>query len=163
VFAPQLVLSTGITMSSKTHTAVATISVNQFDVIQVPTPKPGEGEVLIKVAYAAMIAFDTYMNDLGYLATTFPMTFGFSASGTIAEVGPGIHDLKVGDRVSIPLRCGACVDFVVQVTAFTFHNSEAKAMQEYTLQTRSVTSKVIISFRLICNKALMSFCSVLDS
>lgn len=84
---------------SKTHTAISSLSLKHFDAVQVPTPTPGEGEVLIKVAYAAMIAFDTYVNDLGYHAT-FPMTFGFNSSGTIAEVGSGIEDLKVGDRVS---------------------------------------------------------------
>ncbi|KAJ4464104.1 chaperonin 10-like protein [Lentinula edodes] len=111
--------------ASKNHTAIASLSVKHFDTIQVPTPAPGEGEVLIKVAYAAMVAFDTYINDLGYYAT-YPMVFGFNASGTIAEVGPGIDDLQVGDRV----------------TAYAFHNSEAKGMQEYTLQTRSVTAKI---------------------
>ncbi|KAJ3989055.1 chaperonin 10-like protein [Lentinula detonsa] len=111
--------------SSKTHTAIASLSLKHFDAVQVPTPVPGEGQVLIKVAYAAMIAFDTYINDLGYHAT-FPMIFGFNASGTVAEVGPGIDDLQVGDKV----------------TAFTFRNSEAKGMQEYTLQTRSVVAKV---------------------
>ncbi|KAJ3856764.1 chaperonin 10-like protein [Lentinula lateritia] len=111
--------------ASKTHTAIASLSLKYFDTVQVPTPAPGEGEVLIKVAYAAMIAFDTYINDLGYSAT-FPMIFGFNASGTVAEVGGGIDDLQIGDRV----------------TAFTFRNSEAKGMQEYTLQTRSVTAKI---------------------
>lgn len=84
---------------SKIHTAIASLSLKHFESVQVPTPAPGEGEVLIKVAYAAMIAFDTYINDLGYSAT-FPMIFGFNASGTVAEVGTGIDDLQIGDRAS---------------------------------------------------------------
>lgn len=85
--------------ASRTHTAIASLSLKYFDTVQVPTPAPGEGEVLIKVAYAAMIAFDTYINDLGYSAT-FPMILGFNASGTVAEVGIGIDDLQIGDRAS---------------------------------------------------------------
>lgn len=109
----------------KTHSAIASISKGHFDVIQVSTPAPGEGEVLIKVEYAAMIAFDTYINDMAY-HSTFPMIFGFNAAGTIEEVGEGVEDLKIGDRVM----------------AFTFRNSESKAMQEYSLQPRTVCAKI---------------------
>ena len=87
---------------AKTHTAIATLALKHFDAVQVPTPTPGEGEVLIKVAYASLIAFDTYVNDLGYYVS-FPMTFGFNAAGTIAQIGPGVEDLKIGDRVNLAL------------------------------------------------------------
>ncbi|KAM6495438.1 GroES (chaperonin 10)-like protein [Amanita muscaria] len=102
----------------KTHSAIASISKGHFDVIQVPTPAPGEGEVLIKVEYAAMIAFDTYINDLAY-HSTFPMIFGFNAAGTIEEVGEGVEDLKIGDT-----------------------------MQEYSLQPRTVCAKIPVSISL---------------
>ncbi|KIK70456.1 hypothetical protein GYMLUDRAFT_209617 [Collybiopsis luxurians FD-317 M1] len=110
---------------AKTHTAIAALALKHFDAVQVPTPTPSEGQVLIKVAYASLIAFDTYVNDLGYYVN-FPMTFGFNAAGTIAQIGPGVEDLKIGGRV----------------TSFSFRNSEAKGVQEYTLQTRSVVAKV---------------------
>ncbi|KAF4611655.1 hypothetical protein D9613_004082 [Agrocybe pediades] len=116
-----------------THSAVAATSKGAFDVIQVPTPVPEGDEVLIKVEYGAMIAFDTYVTDRGYMVNEFPMTLGFSASGTIDQVGPNVHDFKKGDRV----------------TAFTYSDngreglkSRFKALQEYTIQSRKKVAKI---------------------
>jgi hypothetical protein len=38
--------------------------------------------------------------DAGFFVYNYPTTLGFNSSGTVAEVGPDVHDLKVGDRVS---------------------------------------------------------------
>ncbi|KAF5345143.1 hypothetical protein D9758_009696 [Tetrapyrgos nigripes] len=86
----------------------------------------GDGQVLLKHEYAAMIPFDTYVNDFGYITPNFPMIFGFSAAGTIVEVGSGVGDLKVGDKV----------------TAFTYGESQLKGTQEYSVQPRHVCAKI---------------------
>ncbi|KAF9486399.1 biotin/lipoyl attachment:Carbamoyl-phosphate synthase subunit L [Pholiota conissans] len=109
-----------------THTAIAATSKGEYDAIQVSTPTPGEEEVLIKVEYAAMIPFDTYVVDRGFYVQEFPMTLGFSAAGIVLEPGAGINDLKVGDRV----------------TAFAFGDSRNKAMQEYVTLARNVVGKI---------------------
>lgn len=85
---------------SKTHTAIAAIALGQIDAIQVPTEKPLAGEVLIKVEYASMVAFDTYITDLGFYVEKHPALLGANAAGVVAELGEGVDDLKVGDRVS---------------------------------------------------------------
>lgn len=74
--------------------------------LQVPTEKPGAGQVLIKNQYAAMIVFDTYQTDSGYSVNDYPQVLGFSGAGTIAEIGRDVHDLAVGDRVSTTMTCG---------------------------------------------------------
>ncbi|KAL1742398.1 chaperonin 10-like protein [Schizophyllum fasciatum] len=109
-----------------THRAVAALSPGKWDVISVPTESPGAGEVLIKVAYTAVIPFDTYQTDLGYAVAEWPITLGFSVAGTIAKVGENVPDLKEGDRV----------------TAFTFGNSRTRGLQEYTVQPYTVVGKV---------------------
>jgi NADPH:quinone reductase-like Zn-dependent oxidoreductase len=109
-----------------THTAIAATAKGKFDAIQVPTETPGEGEVLIKVAYASMIAFDTYVTDRGFYVQEFPAILGFSAAGTVERIGLGVDDLKVGDRV----------------TAFAFGASKHKAMQQYSSQPRTVVAKI---------------------
>jgi len=48
------------------HTAIATTSKGLFDAIQVPTEAPGQGEILLRVEYSSMVAFDIYMTDFGY-------------------------------------------------------------------------------------------------
>ncbi|KAJ7108868.1 chaperonin 10-like protein [Mycena crocata] len=83
-----------------THTAIAALAKGQFDAIQVETEKPGAGRVLIKVAYASMIAFDTYITDVGYFVAEYPVTLGFNGAGTVEAVGPGVTSLAVGDRVT---------------------------------------------------------------
>ncbi|THV06444.1 GroES-like protein [Dendrothele bispora CBS 962.96] len=121
--------------SGKTHTAIASTSPGHFTTIQVPTPSSLEpDQVLVKVEYASMIAFDTYVNDLGYFVQPqdYPVIFGFNGAGTIVQVGEDVDDLKVGDRV----------------TAFAFGKSERKAMQEYVVQPRSVVAKIPSSLNL---------------
>ena len=86
-----------------THTAVATTSKGVLDIIQLPTPAPGPGDVLIKVQYSALIPFDTYQLDDGYKIPDngYPLVLGFAGAGTVKSVGEGVTDLKEGDRVSI--------------------------------------------------------------
>lgn len=87
-------------MSNKTHTAIAATAVNVVEAVQLPTPSPGPDQVLVKVEYAAIIAFDTYQVDLGFYVQGYPLPLGSNASGTVVEVGDGITDLAPGDRVS---------------------------------------------------------------
>ncbi|KAL0951908.1 hypothetical protein HGRIS_008563 [Hohenbuehelia grisea] len=109
-----------------THLAAVTTAKGDFNVIEVPTSRPGPGEILLKNEYGAMIAFDTYVTDLGYMVDSYPLALGFSAAGTVAEVGEGVDDLKVGDRI----------------TAFSYHGTKAKALQQYSIQPRNVCAHI---------------------
>ncbi|KAJ7463397.1 chaperonin 10-like protein [Mycena galericulata] len=83
-----------------THTALAALAKGSFDAIQVETEKPGPGQVLIKVAYASIIPFDTYITDVGFGVEEYPVILGFNAAGTVDEVGTGVTSLAVGDRIT---------------------------------------------------------------
>jgi NADPH:quinone reductase-like Zn-dependent oxidoreductase len=109
-----------------THTAIAATSKCVISAIQMPTDDPGEGEVLLRVAYSSLIALDTYIVDLAYHVDKFPKLLGLNASGTVAKVGEGVHDLQVGDRV----------------TAFAFQGSRSRPMQEYSILSHTVCSKI---------------------
>ncbi|KAJ7283230.1 chaperonin 10-like protein [Mycena rebaudengoi] len=82
-----------------THTAIAATALGQFDAIQVLTEKPGLGDVLIKVDFASMIAFDTYVTDKAFYVDKYPKILGFNVAGSIVEPGEGVSSLAVGDRV----------------------------------------------------------------
>nr|GAT55243.1 predicted protein [Mycena chlorophos] len=84
------------------HTAVSILSKGVVGSIEVDKPAPGPGDVLLKVEYASMIAFDTYMADLGYAVKEggYPITLGNNASGTVERVGEGVSGVKVGDRIA---------------------------------------------------------------
>lgn len=68
----------------------------------VPTPKPQNNEVLIKIHYAGVNPVDWKIRE-GHLKDRLPHQFplipGWDAAGVIAEVGGNVHDFKVGDAV----------------------------------------------------------------
>ncbi len=82
-----------------THKAIAAIAKGHVDEIQVSTAIPGEDQVLIKVVYASMAAFDAYVADRGYFVDSFPSILGAACAGTVEKLGSGVTDLHVGDRV----------------------------------------------------------------
>jgi NADPH2:quinone reductase len=67
---------------------------------EVPTPRPGPAEVLVRVRAAGVNPYDTYMRNGTYpIKPTLPYTPGSDAAGTVEMVGQGITRVKPGDRV----------------------------------------------------------------
>lgn len=70
-------------------------------------PQPQENEVLVRIAFAAMIPLDWKIRS-GWLEQVFPTTFpympGFYASGIVETVGSQVTELQPGDRVFGDLR-----------------------------------------------------------
>ena len=79
---------------------------------EVPTPEPGPGEVLVKVAACGICHTDLHYIDHG--VPTFkkpPLILGHETSGNVAALGAGVEKWKEGDRVLLPAvyGCGQCV------------------------------------------------------
>lgn len=68
---------------------------------EAPLPKPGPGEVVVKIAAALTCAtdFKAYRQGHKLLLPAPPEPFGHEFSGTIAEAGAGVKGFKAGDRV----------------------------------------------------------------
>ena len=67
---------------------------------EVPTPKPGPGEVLVRIRAAGVNPYDTYMRNGTYaIKPSLPYTPGSDAAGTVEAVGQGVTGVKPGDRV----------------------------------------------------------------
>jgi len=77
----------------------------------VPEPKPGRGEVLIEVKATSINHIDIFLRR-GIPGITIPMPkiVGSDAAGVIRELGAGVTDLKIGQRVTINpgISCGHC-------------------------------------------------------
>ena len=70
-----------------------------FTVEDVPVPTPGPGEALIKVAYCGICHSDISVIDGTFPGRKAEVIQGHEASGTIAELGPGVTGWNIGDRV----------------------------------------------------------------
>lgn len=65
-----------------------------------PRPKPGPGQVLVRVKATALNPIDLYVRS-GMIAMplSFPYVIGTDVAGTVEEVGPDATRFKAGDRV----------------------------------------------------------------
>jgi NADPH2:quinone reductase len=70
-----------------------------LELVDVPTPSPGAGEVLVRVAASGVNFMDVGMRLGGRAGITFPRIPGGEASGMIEAVGEGVGELRAGDRV----------------------------------------------------------------
>lgn len=68
-----------------------------LEVEEVPTPKPGPGQVLVKVKYCAICGSDVHRFQHGIMLEGAVM--GHEHCGVIADLGQGVDGWQVGDRV----------------------------------------------------------------
>ena len=71
--------------------------------IEVPKPRPGPGEVLVENHFAALNWGDTQIRRGVYPILShlrFPLIMGEEFAGVVVDVGDGVTDVKVGDRVA---------------------------------------------------------------
>ena len=67
---------------------------------EVPTPRPGAGEVLVRVHAAGVNPYDTYMRAGTYAQKPpLPYTPGSDGAGIVEAVGESVKKVKRGDRV----------------------------------------------------------------
>src|ERR1700690_629656 len=76
-----------------------------FEDIQLPAP--GEGQVRIKQHACGVNFIDTYFRIGMYPSPVgLPFVAGNEGAGEVTAVGPGVSDLKVGDRVGYVVALG---------------------------------------------------------
>ncbi|KAK4935461.1 hypothetical protein LTR10_023477 [Elasticomyces elasticus] len=66
-----------------------------------PIPKPGSGQVLVKVSIAGLNPHDGRVREVAYFVSkeNLPATFAIDIVGEIAELGPDVTSFNVGDKV----------------------------------------------------------------
>src|SRR3972149_9326921 len=82
---------------------------NPMRVTEVPDPRPGPGEALVKVAACGVCRTDLeYLKEGMGPMKPYPLIFGHEVSGTVAGLGEGVKGPAVGQRVVVafPLPCG---------------------------------------------------------
>jgi NADPH:quinone reductase-like Zn-dependent oxidoreductase len=69
-----------------------------LEIVDLPEPHPGPGEVRIAVRAAGVNASD-WKKRQGLMDRELPQTMGYEAAGIVDELGDGVTDVAVGDRV----------------------------------------------------------------
>lgn len=95
----------------KTMRAVVYRGVKDLRVEEVPVPRIGANEILVKVAVCGVCPTD--IKKIHYGTVPPPRIFGHETAGTIVKTGTKVNGLKVGDRVALHhhvpcLKCHAC-------------------------------------------------------
>jgi len=79
---------------------------------EIPPPKPGEGEALVRLEAVGVNFIDIYQR-MGLYPMPLPFTPGNEGAGTVAETGPGETEAAVGDRVAYAGASGSYAEFAV--------------------------------------------------
>lgn len=81
--------------------------------VAVPTPRPGPGEILIRVKACGVCHTDLHAVEGEITPPSYPVTPGHQVVGLVEAVGEGVFGWDVGDRAGVPWlyqACGSCDD-----------------------------------------------------
>jgi L-iditol 2-dehydrogenase len=93
---------------------VPLVAPRQLELVEAKMPEgPGPGEVLVRLKAVGLCGSDLHWWNEGNIHGTpaaYPQILGHEPVGEVVEVGPRVHGVKAGDRVSIEpsLTCGHC-------------------------------------------------------
>jgi NADPH2:quinone reductase len=73
---------------------------------EISLPEPGPGEARVKIEAAGVNFIDIYQRT-GQYRGQLPLTLGMEAAGVVDAVGPGVSDVKPGDRVAYAMQQGS--------------------------------------------------------
>lgn len=79
---------------------------------EIPDPRPGPGQVVVAVRAAGVNFIDTYQRT-GLYPIEPPFTSGMEGSGVVRELGEGVADFRVGDRVAWTSCQGSYAEYLV--------------------------------------------------
>jgi L-iditol 2-dehydrogenase len=91
-----------------TMQAVVYRGINDLRLETVPVPVIGPGELLVKIAACGICGTDLKKIHMG--SHSAPRIFGHEMSGTIVQVGEGVSNFRLGERVMVfhHVPCGQC-------------------------------------------------------
>ena len=83
------------------------------ELVEVPKPTPGPGQIVVKIAGAGACHSDLHLMhefDAGLVPWNPPFTLGHENAGWVDSLGAGVTTMKEGDAVAVygPWGCGKC-------------------------------------------------------
>lgn len=121
-----------MTTIPETHHAVGQLAAGApLTSFELPTPKPGRDQLLVRVLWAAVTSVNVWIVDFQLSDPAYPFVPGSSIAGEVVAVGEGLEH-KVGDRI----------------LSFNFSDeASGKASQEYALLSKWNVGKVSYDLR----------------
>jgi len=86
--------------------------VGRLEARDVPDPRAGPGEVVLRVRAAVTCGTDVKLLDRGHATISLPVVAGHELCGEVVEAGEGVEPTLMGARVvpGVSGPCGACLD-----------------------------------------------------
>ena len=82
----------------------------KIEIVNVPDPEPGQGEVLIRVRTAGICGSDLHIYQGERADVQLPRVMGHELAGEVVALGEGVTRFSIGDRVTVDpvVSCGSC-------------------------------------------------------
>jgi len=97
-----------------TMRAAVLAGIRRIRVVDLPVPRPGRGQVLVRVRAVGICRSDVHYYRTGRIGNQvirrWPQLLGHEAAGEVAFAGPDVNGFRPGDRVAIEpaTPCGKC-------------------------------------------------------
>ena len=103
-----------------------------METVTINVPDPGPGEVVVDVLTCGVCHTDLHYK-LGGIGDEYPYLLGHEATAVVAEIGEGVTNVAVGDRVVLNWRavCGQC-------------RACSKGQPQYCFDTANATQKMTL-------------------
>jgi NADPH2:quinone reductase len=84
----------------------------KLQMVDIPAPTPGTGQILVKIAYSGVNYIDTYYRT-GLYKSELPIDIGMEAAGVVEAVGPDVRGFAAGQRVAYCMARGSYAEYAV--------------------------------------------------
>jgi NADPH:quinone reductase len=84
----------------------------KIELVEMATPQPGPGQVLVRLAAIGVNFIDIYFR-MGRYKADPPVMLGNEGAGAVEAVGAGVSDIAPGDRVAWAMHRGTYAEYAV--------------------------------------------------
>ncbi len=110
----------------------------------VPVPKPGKSEALIRLKAAGLNFIDIYIRN-GRYARPLPYTPGLEGAGIVESIGEEVTEVKVGDRVAYTGTTGSYAEYnVVKAAELILLPKEISFEQGAAFPLQGITAQYLL-------------------